>query len=54
MVLDKSVQEIQQLKILEKRIVMIKKMVLLQHKHNNKSTTNPTSNWIHGRRWCCC
>jgi len=29
-----SVQEIQQLKILERRIVMIKKMVLLQHKQN--------------------
>jgi len=30
-----SILEIQQLKILEKRIVMIKKMVLLQHKQNN-------------------
>jgi hypothetical protein len=40
-----SVQGIQQLKILEKRIVMIKKMVLLQHRQNNNKPKKQLDIW---------
>jgi hypothetical protein len=41
-----SVQEMQPLKILDKRIVMIKKMVLLQHKQNNNKPKKQLDIWM--------